>query len=417
MNVEYMVFPYFYIVLNMSKYLFETSKTFTDRNYPEDEDNDEELNYIGKTHHKNDDDEFYDNNDLISIVGSKNRRHIYRIGNFRNPYAFDEWQNEIKKKNPKDPRLKLVGELKNVDEDPTPEFLVKRGKRLIAVNGYSTKKSDYPIEYEYYSKHPTESERKATPMDNWLFEKYKDKMNIDEKTGLPSDEYYTWRNREIRNRKDNPRIPSMTASNIFKRAFVFDIYHGLLEQGLNKIYKTLRIDESDRRRRAEIRSAIIAKCVKIEGDKRWLTILAKDLYDNYVKIPIFKKIMSMDKHVDKKGNVYKPSVKYEEDFLETNACKNAATDEQRTREFIKYVMGKPLAKDLIAQKVAKVLSKDREIASAIIDHSKEVIGTTVLTACESFNPKSERPPSRGGMNLGAQFEAPAPTKKGRKQKE
>ena len=87
---------------------------------------------------------------LLNVVGSKNARDITRKNHFMSKAAFDEW-------NAKQPEGKYWGDYRDVDDDGTDEFVV-RGKNedgpLVAINGYTTKKSDWAVRRDYYEAYP-----------------------------------------------------------------------------------------------------------------------------------------------------------------------------------------------------------------------------------------------------------------------
>ena len=100
--------------------------------------------------------------ELAQIVGSRRQRDIKRSTNFM-PGAFEEW-------NSKQPKGKYWGGYQDVDDDGyAHEFVVRRGDSegpMIAVNGYTTKGSDWPMRSLYYEKYPTRDDRAELPQQN-----------------------------------------------------------------------------------------------------------------------------------------------------------------------------------------------------------------------------------------------------------
>ena len=101
-------------------------------------------------------------NELAQIVGSRRQRDIKRSSNFM-PGAFYEW-------NDKQPKGKYWGGYQDVDDDGLAhEFVVRRGGEdgpMIAVNGYTTKGSNWPMRSLYYERYPTRKERANLPQQN-----------------------------------------------------------------------------------------------------------------------------------------------------------------------------------------------------------------------------------------------------------
>ena len=94
---------------------------------------------------------------LLSVVGSKRARDIVRKNRFMSKAAFDEWN-----KSSTGGRGKYWGDYVDIDEDGMHEFVVRRGGedgRLVAVNGYTTKASDWAVRKPYYDQYPKIGER------------------------------------------------------------------------------------------------------------------------------------------------------------------------------------------------------------------------------------------------------------------
>lgn len=92
--------------------------------------------------------------ELAQIVGSRNYRDVKRSANFM-PEQFKMW-------NAKNGG-KYWGDYEDVDGDEINEFVVRRGNKagpMIAVNGYTTKRSDWGARELYYQNNPTREERR-----------------------------------------------------------------------------------------------------------------------------------------------------------------------------------------------------------------------------------------------------------------
>ena len=102
--------------------------------------------------------------ELAQIVGSKRFRDVKRSANFL-PGQFELWN--AKNGN------KYWGGYHDVDGDEINEFVVHRGKDktgpMIAVNGYTTKRSDWGARELFYEKNPTrESRRENGPLKKYI---------------------------------------------------------------------------------------------------------------------------------------------------------------------------------------------------------------------------------------------------------
>ena len=103
---------------------------------------------------------------LKNLVSSKMARDIVRSGNFM-PGQFDIWNRKKSGGNGK-----YSGISEDLDNDGIDEFVVRRGDKIVAVNGYTTKASDFPFKARYYSYAPTAEARRETPYRKYLDDVY-----------------------------------------------------------------------------------------------------------------------------------------------------------------------------------------------------------------------------------------------------
>lgn len=110
---------------------------------------------------------------LPGVVGSRANRDIYIKNAWQAPASFKAWQE-------KDPihRAGYKTLEKDVDGDDIPEFLVTKNDRTIAVNGYTTRRSEYPYRRDYYETYPTKEDRKDHKM-NEYWQQYDPELNAD----------------------------------------------------------------------------------------------------------------------------------------------------------------------------------------------------------------------------------------------
>ena len=108
--------------------------------------------------------------ELAQIVGSKMFRDITRSSNFM-PGQFYKW-NDAKNGGNK----KYWGGYEDIDGDGLPhEFVVHRGGStgpIIAVNGYTTKRSDWPARRAFFEEKPTRKERKGMTAKSYMRDEY-----------------------------------------------------------------------------------------------------------------------------------------------------------------------------------------------------------------------------------------------------
>ena len=121
---------------------------------------------------------------LFDLVSSKNARDVTRKADWIADTPFQQWNEKDMKRN--NGKQRYWGRLEDYDNDGMPiEYVIRRGKAdgpVIAVNGYTTKKSDYPWKYEYYDKYPTQDDRKETKFGDFMTAKYGPKYGNDNMT-------------------------------------------------------------------------------------------------------------------------------------------------------------------------------------------------------------------------------------------
>ena len=108
--------------------------------------------------------------ELAQIVGSRNYRNIKRSSNFM-PGQFQLWNAKENGGNGK-----YWGGYQDVDGDEIPhEFVVRRGDEkgpMVAVNGYTTKRSDWIARKAFYENYPDREQRKGKSAKKFMREEY-----------------------------------------------------------------------------------------------------------------------------------------------------------------------------------------------------------------------------------------------------
>ena len=108
--------------------------------------------------------------EIAQIVGSKRFRDIKRSGNFM-PGQFQLWNEKENGGN-----RKYWGGYEDVDEDGyAHEFVVRRGDKhgpMVAINGYTTKQSDWGARKAFYEAYPARWQRKGKTAKNYMRDEY-----------------------------------------------------------------------------------------------------------------------------------------------------------------------------------------------------------------------------------------------------
>ena len=314
--------------------------------------------------------------DLIQYVGSNTGREIYQARHLMNKPLFDEWQRGLGAKRPE---KEWTGFTHDGDGDKIDEFYVKNKKgQTIAINGFTTKASDYPVETEYYTNYPTEAEREKVSMKDFLKDKYKEYMKIDPKTGLPAYEFYDWRRNTMKYSKYNDRIPQGTPRNVFMETFVWSINRDVLDELTATVIKmnmknfNQLSEKIQKEKMREIRSGLSYKTTKAYG-RDWLIDFGSQLYYTYIQEPILARLAATA--IDDRGTTALNA--YWHKYGQTKAAqKNGEAG------FVSYVCSKAEVKKMIYDKAAKILNHETPKFKEIFDVATQYIKDSIYTANE-----------------------------------
>lgn len=137
--------------------------------------------------------------EIAQIVGSKHYRNIKRSGNFM-PGQFELWNARETGGNGK-----YYGDFEDADHDGLAhEFVVRRGGAdgpMIAVNGYTTGRSDWPARRAFFEAYPNRKDRKGKTAKSYMRDEYyapeRDKYGVVTKWLIePGSEKDKWRGKQ-----------------------------------------------------------------------------------------------------------------------------------------------------------------------------------------------------------------------------
>ena len=204
---------------------------------------------------------------LANIVGSKNARDITRKNHFMSKPGFDKW-------NSKQPEGKYWGDYVDLDDDGIEEFVV-RGRNehgpLVAVNGYTTKNSDWAVRRDYYEAYPFIGKRPAGGISEFARTLYEEEYD---QYGNPT-EAYLGRIKDARKKYPGHSIRAGGSSSPYN-IFVKRIVSNALKQEQNDLGVS---DEQFK---------TIMKEIEAQEGKGWLLRLAAKLWSRWVKKPIIE---------------------------------------------------------------------------------------------------------------------------------
>lgn len=294
---------------------------------------------------------------LLNVVGSKNARDITRKNHFMSKAAFDEW-------NAKQPAGKYWGDYRDVDEDGTDEFVV-RGKNeegpLVAINGYTTKKSDWAVRRDYYEAYPKIGTRPEGGIGAFAKELYQEEYD---EYGYPTAAYLE-RIKEAQRKHPGYSIRgggSTSPYNVFVKRIVSN---ALVQEQSN-----LDINNEEFK-------TIMREVEQKEG-KGWLLRLAGELWTRWVKLPI---INSMDKETMKS---------WKQLYLANNpSLGNSQKDQEK---FIKWFFNRPEIKRKVKEFIKDMFVPESEEYANAIDAFAYEIDKKI----EKAVPGSQSPPSSPG---------------------
>ena len=223
---------------------------------------------------------------LFALVSSKNARDVTRKADWTSQIPFKMWNDKDIKRNKG--RQRYWGAIEDYDKDGLPiEFVVRKGKPdgpVIAVNGYTTKASDYPWRSEYYDAYPTKEDRKTTSFNEFMTNKYgpvykKDNMTVESWRIDPETD-----RRTVMIKKHGgytyPVPKERSAYNAFTTLLVYPVIHDII---LNDFAK------GDEELSKQIRKRIAYNSGKGPG---FASVLCSDLYYAYVLHGLYELLRS-----------------------------------------------------------------------------------------------------------------------------
>ena len=108
-------------------------------------------------------------NPLYELVSSKQHQDIVRRNNYM-PGQFEIWNSK-----PTGGNNKYWGGDYDLDNDGINEYVVRRGDEhgpIVAVNGYTTKQSDWLARRKFYEKYPDRENRKGKTVNSFMRDEY-----------------------------------------------------------------------------------------------------------------------------------------------------------------------------------------------------------------------------------------------------
>lgn len=273
---------------------------------------------------------------LKNLVSSKQARDIVRSANFM-PGQFDLWNAK-----PNGGNNRFQGDFEDLDGDEINEFVVKRDGKIVAVNGYTTKASDFPFKGAYYQSHPTPQRRKEQSYRKYLNDEYFAPVYNDDMSEITAwnGEDPTTENFRRKYKKHTTHAP--TAFSPY-RAFAQLIVAPACKQAFLLI-------AGNNAEKAKLARKI---AIDLSGKKAYEASMASKFYDTNVKIPFLNSIANQLPALreDFIATKHRSNPDYEVDWTDGSLC---------SKQFEQWLFNKASVKERIKTYVHNMLSTQRE---------------------------------------------------------
>ena len=287
---------------------------------------------------------------LFEIVSSKMARDVTRKGSWMSQNPFDMWNAKDIERN--FGKQRYWGRMEDYDNDGLPyEFVVRRGEApnapVIAVNGYTTKKSDYPWRYQFYDAYPTKEDRKDKNMKDFIYEQYDPVYGPDNMTV----ERYS---------KKDPRTDILTTRVKAHKGYTYPVpvnktpYQAFSSLIVHELINEIILSDyagNDKDVAKEIRKEIGAKSGKGLG---FASVMCSIIFQSYVAGPIFE-------HLTKSGLMKQ----YIENYINGKRKNNPSFDYEPTKDreedqkFTSWLKSKKEYKETAKNLTATYISRDK----------------------------------------------------------
>ena len=303
--------------------------------------------------------------DLFALVSSRNHRDIVRKNEFMSPAAFDVWNSKQKSK--------CWAGMEDYDRDGQPtEFVVRRGNQngpIIAVNGYTTKPSDWESKRKFYESHPMRADRSAKK--GVSYRKFLDELyGYEEDAEGFATEKYLKRRKDLMDKSPyNLRMKNPSPYNIFQTRLISPAWKNVLAifaEGSEDTAKEIR-----------------KKCNEKHG-KGWMMKVASQFWDVWVKEPILQNLEDAG-HLDdyiatfqgkKRASVKTPNFRYNPD------------DESHVEEFERWLFARAEIKEALIEFVRPLFNRDNKAYKQAMSYLQRYFDERIVEAIERQSPAS-----------------------------
>ena len=335
---------------------------------------------------------------VYKLVSSKMARDITRKGQWMAPAAFEEWRQN-------NPDTKLVGRMEDYDDDGEPiEFVVRRGEGgpVVAVNGYTTKASDYPWKRDYYEAYPTKDDRKKKSYDDFIEEFYNPQYADDNITLQHVERRGDLLNKKLQGRGYAQKMPKSRSA---YQAITSLVVHPAINAIISELCKDDEGKEDADRMKA-FRASIWDQTGKGAG---YASQLCSDIYKQLITVPIWNYLSSRGilEQQAKRFESIKQRTKPQFEFDSKNP--------EIMDMFVKWLHSQKAYKEMAVDLVANYVNKDN------IDQTMEECIASLQTQFdlwfEVFKKKEEEDAKKGKAEAKKKSNKRQPIKHEKKQED
>ena len=273
---------------------------------------------------------------LKNLVSSRQARDIVRSANFM-PGQFGLWNAK-----PTGGNNRFQGDFEDLDEDGIDEFVVRRDGKIVAVNGYTTKASDFPFKGAYYQTHPTPQRRKEQSYRKFLNDEYYAPEYNDDMSAITAWGGEDPTTEEFRRKYKKHTTHAPTKFSPY-RAFAQLIVAPACKAAFRQV-------AGNNAEKAKLARSI---AIDLSGKKAYEATMASKFYDTNVKIPFLNSIRDQLPALrqDFASMKRRSNSEYVVDWTDGSLC---------TKQFEQWLFNKAAVKERIKAYVHDMLSTQRE---------------------------------------------------------
>ena len=273
---------------------------------------------------------------LKNLVSSRQARDIVRSANFM-PGQFDIWNAK-----PTGGNNRYTGGSEDLDGDGIDEYVVRRDGKIVAVNGYTTKASDFPFKGAYYQTHPTPQRRKEQSYRKFLNDEYYAPEYNDDMSEITA-----WGGEDPTTEEFRRKYKKHTTHAPTK----FSPYRAFAQLIVAPACRAaFRLIANNNEEKAKLARKI---AIDLSGKKAYEASMASKFYDTNVKIPFLNSIANQLPALrqDFASMKRRSNSEYVVDWTDGSLC---------SKQFEQWLFNKAAVKERIKAYVHNMLSEQRE---------------------------------------------------------